>query len=168
MSDFRVGFGYDIHQLVEGRPLVLGGVKIPYHKGLLGHSDADCLMHAVVDALLGAVGLQDIGHYFPDTDPANKDKASKFFLEGALKEICKKGFKVINVDTTIIAQEPRLSAYMTEMQRNLSQLLNIKPEAVGIKATTNEKMDATGRGEAIAAHAVCLLKAKNFFSRIFR
>jgi len=158
MSNFRIGFGYDIHPLVEGRTLVLGGINIPYSKGLEGHSDADCLIHAIVDSLLGAAGLRDIGYYFPDTDPANKDKASHFFLEGAVREINQRGFKIINVDTTIIAEAPKLNPYMNQMRELLSRILKIEPEFLGIKATTNEKMDATGEGRAIAAYAVCLLE----------
>lgn len=158
MSNFRIGFGYDIHQLVENRPLVLGGIHISYRKGLEGHSDADCLIHAIVDSILGAAGLRDIGYYFPDTDPANRNKASRLFLEGAVREVSQRGFKIINVDTTIIAEAPKLSPYMDQMRKLLSQILKIEPECVGIKATTNEKMDATGEGRAIAAYAVCLLE----------
>lgn len=158
MSNFRIGFGYDIHRLAEDRALVLGGVNIAYRKGLEGHSDADCLMHAIVDSLLGAAGLRDIGHYFPDTDPANKDRASRFFLEGAVREITQRGFKIINVDTTLIAELPKISPYMDKMKETISQILKIEPDAVGIKATTNEKVDAVGEGRAIAAYAVCLLE----------
>lgn len=157
---YRVGHGYDIHRLSPGRRLVLGGVHIPFGKGLEGHSDADCLTHAIADAILGAAGLPDIGHYFPDNDPATEGIDSQKILERAAREAAQRGFHVENVDAVLIAEEPMLAPHIPAMQQRLAKTLGIDADAVGIKATTNEKLGEIGRGEAIAASAVCLLAGK--------
>lgn len=154
----RIGSGYDAHRLVEGRDLVLGGVKIPYEKGLLGHSDADVLLHAVMDALLGAAALGDIGRHFPDSDPAYKGADSKKLLSEVWGLIFANGYCIMNVDATIIAQKPKLAPYIEEMRRNIAKALQIEIGQVNIKATTEEGMGFTGAGEGIAASAVCLLE----------
>ena len=154
----RIGSGYDAHRLVEGRDLVLGGVKIPYEKGLLGHSDADVLLHAVMDALLGAAALGDIGRHFPDSDPAYKGADSKKLLSEVWGLIFENGYCIMNVDATIIAQKPKLAPYIEEMRRNIAKALQIEIGQVNIKATTEEGMGFTGAGEGIAASAVCLLE----------
>lgn len=154
---FRVGFGYDIHQLVEGRALVLGGVTIPHDKGLLGHSDADVLTHAVSDAILGAIGERDIGNFFPDTDPVNKDMNSQLILRRAVDTMRQAGWELGNIDVTLIAQEPRMAPHVSMMQERLSITAGVKPGQIGIKATTNEKLDSVGQGQGIAAHAVALV-----------
>lgn len=154
----RIGSGYDAHRLVEGRDLVLGGVKIPYEKGLLGHSDADVLLHAVMDALLGAAALGDIGRHFPDSDPAYKGADSKKLLSEVWGLIFANGYCIMNVDATIIAQKPKLAPYIEEMRRNIAEALQIESGQVNIKATTEEGMGFTGAGEGIAASAVCLLE----------
>lgn len=153
----RIGHGFDLHQLAEGRKLILGGIEIPYQRGLLGHSDADCLIHALSDAILGALALPDIGHYFPDDDPANRDLDSSLILQKAISLTREKRFSVGNVDLTIIAQRPKLKDFIPAIRSNLSSLLQIEPDCVGIKATTHEKIGSLGREEGIAAHAVCLL-----------
>jgi len=153
----RVGMGYDVHRLVDGRDLVIGGVKIPYERGLLGHSDADVLLHAVMDALLGAAALGDIGKHFPDTDPAYKGISSVLLLEkvgGLLEE---RGFLIENIDATIIAQAPKMRPYIDSMQENIAQALEMDVDHVNVKATTEEGLGFTGRGEGIASQAVCLL-----------
>lgn len=157
LPPFRIGFGYDIHRLVEGRKLILGGIQIPHNKGLLGHSDADCLSHAIADAILGAAGLPDIGHYFPDTDPIHKDMDSQAILNRAQKEASNLGYAIANIDSTIIAEEPKLSSYQPFMKQKMADSLSIEPSQIGIKATTNEKTGPIGTEEAIAAYAVCLL-----------
>lgn len=157
MLPFRIGFGYDLHRLVEGRKLVLGGIEIAHNKGLLGHSDADCLSHAIADAILGAAGLPDIGHFFPNTDPACKDMDSQEILKRAQKEVFKLGYVIANIDSTIVAEEPKLVPYQNLMKKKIADSLGIESSQVGIKATTNEKTDSIGAGEAIAAYAVCLL-----------
>jgi len=157
IPSIRIGHGFDLHQLVEGRKLILGGIEIPHRQGLLGHSDADCLIHALSDAILGAIALPDIGHYFPDDDPANRDLDSSLILQKAISLTKEKGFFVGNVDLTIIAQRPKLKDFIPAIRRNLSSLLEIEPDCVGIKATTHEKIGSLGREEGIAAHAVCLL-----------
>lgn len=157
MQPFRIGFGYDLHRLVEGRKLILGGVEIPHDKGLLGHSDADCLSHAVADALLGAAGLRDIGHFFPDTDPACKDMDSQEILKRAQKEIAVLGYTIANIDCTVIAEAPKLAVYQKLMKEKIAEALQIEVSHIGIKATTNEGTGAIGAREAIAAYAVCLL-----------
>ena len=154
----RIGHGYDVHRLVEGRDLILGGVKIDYEKGLLGHSDADVLLHAVSDALLGAAGLGDIGRHFPDTDPKYKGADSLELLREVYRKISEKGFRVGNIDVTMIAQKPKLKDYISQMQENIAAAVNVSPERVNVKATTEEKPGFTGTGEGMACHAVCLLE----------
>ncbi len=153
----RVGHGYDVHALVAGRDLVLGGVKIPHPKGLLGHSDADALIHAVCDACLGAAGLGDIGQHFPDSDPHYKSIDSRILLRNVREAIRAKGWTVANVDATIVAQAPKLAPYMAQMTQNLAADLGVSADRVNIKAGTTEKMGFAGREEGIAAHAVVLL-----------
>lgn len=154
----RIGHGYDVHRLVEGRDLILGGVKIPYEKGLLGHSDADVLLHAVSDALLGAAGLGDIGRHFPDTDPKYKGADSLELLRQVYRKISEKGYKVGNIDVTMIAQRPKLKDYIPQMQANIAAAVGTAPDRVNVKATTEEKLGFTGTGEGMACHAVCLLE----------
>ena len=156
----RIGHGYDVHRLVEGRALILGGVEISYEKGLLGHSDADVLLHAIADALLGAAGLGDIGRHFPDTDPTYKDADSMKILGAVAQKIDAAGYRVGNVDATIIAQKPKLMEYIPQMQRNISVTLNVAQSQINVKATTEEKLGFTGDGSAMAAHAVCILEDK--------
>ena len=154
----RIGHGYDVHELKEGRDLIIGGVKIPYEKGLLGHSDADVLIHAVMDALLGAAALGDIGIHFPDTDEKYKGASSLALLEEVGDMTGKAGYKVENIDATVIAQAPKLRPYIEAMRGNIASALKISVSCVNIKATTEEGLGFTGRKEGIAAHAVCLLK----------
>lgn len=154
----RVGQGFDVHALVEGRKLMMGGVEIPYHLGLAGHSDADVLLHAVCDALLGAAGLGDIGRHFPDSDPRYKGIDSRKLLKEVLRLVALKGFHVVNVDATIIAQAPRMAAHIPQMEANIAADLGMEPEFVNVKATTTERLGYTGRGEGIAAQAICLLR----------
>ena len=156
----RVGLGYDAHRLVPGRPLVLGGVALPYHLGLLGHSDADVLTHAIGDALLGAAGAGDLGSHFPDTDPAYKDISSLLLLGKIMEIVRRRGFQPVNVDATVVAQAPRLAPHFPEMWTKLAHVLGLAPEEVNIKATTTEQMGFAGKGEGIAAYAVVLV-AKN-------
>lgn len=156
----RIGHGYDVHRLVEGRALILGGVDIPYEKGLLGHSDADVLTHAVMDALLGAVGLGDIGKHFPDTDPTYKGADSLKLLEHVMKVLDEAGWQIGNVDATIIAQRPKLAPHIPAMRENLARRMNVEIGQVNVKATTEEKLGFTGSGEGMSAHAVCLLTKK--------
>ncbi|OUN97056.1 2-C-methyl-D-erythritol 2,4-cyclodiphosphate synthase [Pseudoflavonifractor sp. An44] len=153
----RVGHGYDVHRLVEGRKLILGGVEIPWEKGLLGHSDADVLVHAVMDALLGAAGLWDIGHAFPDNDPAYAGIDSMLLLARVRDMLTEKGYTVGNVDATILAQRPKLAGYIPQMRRNIAQVLGVEEDCVNVKATTEEGLGFTGSGEGMAAHAVALL-----------
>jgi 2-C-methyl-D-erythritol 2,4-cyclodiphosphate synthase len=153
----HVGIGYDVHALVEGRKLILGGVEIPHNKGLEGHSDADVLMHAICDALLGALGEPDIGHFFPNTDPRWHDAASRVFLHEAARLAAVRGAKLVNVDATVIAQAPRLVPHIHEMKRNIATALEIDQQHIGIKATTNERIGFIGREEGIAAMAVASL-----------
>lgn len=154
----RIGHGYDVHRLVEGRDLILGGVKIGYEKGLLGHSDADVLLHAVSDALLGAAGLGDIGRHFPDTDPKYKGADSLELLRQVYRKISEKGYKVGNIDVTMIAQRPKLKDYIPQMQANIAAAVGTAPDRVNVKATTEEKLGFTGTGEGMSCHAVCLLE----------
>lgn len=156
----RIGHGYDVHRLVEGRALILGGVEIPYEKGLLGHSDADVLTHAVMDALVGAAGLGDIGKHFPDTDPAYKGADSLKLLDHVMEILEKDGWQVGNVDATIIAQRPKLSPYIPAMKERLAQRMGVEAGQVNVKATTEEKLGFTGAGAGMSAHAVCLLFRK--------
>ena len=157
MSDIRIGHGYDVHRLVPGRRLVLGGVEIPWELGLLGHSDADVLLHAVMDALLGAAGMGDIGRHFPDTDPAYAGADSMLLLERVRAMLDAAGYRVSNVDCTVIAQAPKLLPYLPEMQDKLAAGCGVDLDRVNIKATTEERLGFTGRGEGIAAHAVALI-----------
>ena len=154
----RIGHGYDVHQLVAGRALILGGVKIPYEQGLLGHSDADVLLHAVSDALLGAAGLGDIGRHFPDTDPAYQDADSLCLLEQVVEKIHTAGYRVGNVDVTMIAQQPKLKDYIPQMQANIAQALGVSKSQINVKATTEEHLGFTGSLQGMACHAVCLLE----------
>jgi 2-C-methyl-D-erythritol 2,4-cyclodiphosphate synthase len=153
----RVGIGYDAHRLVEGRKLVLGGVEVPYELGLLGHSDADVLLHALADALLGAAGMGDIGMHFPDTDPAYKGISSRKLIVETVRKLKEKGFRVINADSVIVAQRPKLAAYIPEMRRNMAQDMGIGEDRVNVKATTTEGLGPEGRGEGISSYAVCTL-----------
>lgn len=156
----RVGMGYDVHKLTEGRDLILGGVTIPWEKGLLGHSDADVLIHAVMDALLGAAALGDIGKHFPDTDPAYKGISSLKLLEHVMCLLKRNGFSVGNVDAVIIAQKPKMAPHIPQMRKNLAEAMGIPEGRVNVKATTEEDLGFTGRGEGIASQAVCLLEEK--------
>jgi len=153
----RVGLGYDAHRLMAGRPLILGGVEIPHAQGLLGHSDADVLSHAIGDALLGAVGAGDLGTHFPDKDPAFKDISSLILLERIMAIVRDRGFQPVNVDATLVAQAPRLAPHVPAMQANLAPILGLTPADVNIKATTTELMGFAGRGEGMAAYAVVLV-----------
>lgn len=155
----RVGQGFDVHQLVEGRPCIIGGVTIPYEKGLLGHSDADVLLHAITDAILGALGLGDIGKHFPDTDAAFKDADSLKLLEAVWKLVRERGYKLGNIDSTIIAQRPKMLPYIPQMAEIIAKALEAEVNQVNVKATTTEQLGFTGRGEGIAAQSVvCLVK----------
>ncbi len=155
--DFRVGTGYDFHSFEEGQTLVLGGVVIPHDRGLKGHSDADALLHAIMDALLGAAGLKDIGSYFPDTDPRYREISSLLLLEKVYRLVRGKGFSVGNVDLTVIAEEPKIYPHIEAMKTNLARTLHLKPDQIGIKATTMEGKGAIGRREGLAVQAVALL-----------
>ncbi len=150
----RSGIGYDVHRLVEGRPLVLGGVHIPWNKGLDGHSDADVLIHAIADAILGAVGAPDIGYFFPPSDESIKGISSMSILQKAAEEVTNRGGKIINIDSSLIAEEPKILAHADAMKENISQALGLEIEQIGIKATTNERMGFVGKGEGMAAMAV--------------
>ena len=154
---FRIGIGYDSHRFVEGRPLVLGGVRIPYERGLVGHSDADAVCHAVTDAILGAANLGDIGKLFPDTDAAWKDADSVRLLETAVARVADAGYRVGNVDLVVICERPKIGPHADAMRAVLARALRIEPAVISIKGKTNEGVDATGRGEALAVHAVALL-----------
>ena len=154
----RIGHGYDVHKLVEGRDLILGGVKIGYEKGLLGHSDADVLLHAVSDALLGAAGLGDIGKHFPDTDPQYKGADSLELLRVVAKRVGEAGYRVSNIDVTMIAQRPKLKDHIPQMVKNIAAAVGIADNRVNVKATTEEKLGFTGSGEGMSCHAVCLLE----------
>lgn len=154
----RIGMGYDVHKLVEGRELILGGVNIPWEKGLLGHSDADVLIHAVMDALLGAAALGDIGRHFPDTDPAYKGISSIVLLQHVAVLLKENGFAVVNIDATVIAQKPKMAPHIPRMTENMAEALGIERSRLNIKATTEEGLGFTGRGEGIASQAICLLE----------
>lgn len=156
----RIGHGYDVHKLQKGRDLILGGVEIPYELGLLGHSDADVLLHAVMDSLLGAAALGDIGKLFPDTDENYKDADSLKLLWEVVGRIEQEGYKVVNIDATIVAQAPKLAPYIDEMRENISVACGLKKSCVSVKATTEEHLGFTGRGEGISATAVCLLEER--------
>ena len=155
---YRVGIGYDIHRLVEGRELIIGGVKITHEKGLLGHSDADVLVHAIIDALLGAVALDDIGTLFPDTDPAYKDADSMVLLRNVYRKVQNEGYSIGNIDSNIIAQNPKMMPYIPIMKEALANLLGLAPTDISIKAKTKEKLDAVGESRAIEANAVVMLE----------
>lgn len=156
--NLRIGNGYDIHQLVPDRPLILGGVEIPHELGLLGHSDADVLTHAMMDAMLGALSLGDIGHYFPPSDPKWKGANSLELLAQVDQLVRDRGWQIGNIDSVVVAERPKLKPHIPQMRDRLAKVLNLQPEQVGIKATTNEKLDAVGREEGISAYAVVLLK----------
>lgn len=154
----RIGHGYDVHRLVEGRPLILGGVHIPYEKGLDGHSDADVLLHAVMDALLGAAALRDIGYHFPDTDMRYKGADSRALLRSVKEKLDARGFRVGNVDVTVIAQRPKLKPYIPTMIANIASDLAVEEDRINVKATTEEHLGFTGTGEGMSCHAVCILE----------
>ena len=155
---FRIGQGFDVHQLTENGPLIIGGVTIPYEKGLMGHSDADVLLHTVTDACLGAIGEGDIGKHFPDTDPNFKDADSSELLQKVWELVKSRGYELVNADCTIIAQKPKMAPHIEQMKNRISQLLETSPECINVKATTTEKLGFPGREEGIAAQAVVLLK----------
>ena len=157
----RIGHGYDVHRLTEGRDLILGGVKIPFEKGLLGHSDADVLLHAVSDALLGAAALGDIGVLFPDSDPAFAGADSLLLLQQVVLAVNAKGFRVCNIDCTVLCQRPKLRPYIDEMRKNIASVCGVDLSRVSVKATTEEGLGFTGSGEGIAAHCVCLLEEQS-------
>ena len=156
-TNIRVGMGYDVHALVEGRKLFLGGVQIPHDRGLLGHSDADVLIHAVCDALLGAANMRDIGYHFPDTSDETKDMDSKIILRRTVELIGQKGYKVGNIDATVCAQHPKLNPFIPEMCQSMAEVIGCDPDCVSVKATTTEHLGFTGREEGISAYAVCLI-----------
>ena len=159
-TGYRVGMGYDVHPLVENRPLILGGITIPHHHGLAGHSDADCLVHAICDALLGAVAAGDLGQHFPDTDPQYKGIASLALLQRVTEMVARKGWKITNIDATIVAQAPRLAPYRPQMEERIAAAVGVEHERVNVKATTTEGLGFTGREEGIAAYAVVLVEAR--------
>ena len=156
----RVGFGYDVHRLVEERKLILGGVEIPYEKGLLGHSDADVLVHAVMDAMLGAAGMGDIGRHFPDSDNQYKGIDSMILLEKVTELLTEAGYMVNNMDVTVVAQRPKLAGFIPQMEENLAKAVNVEKEAVNVKATTTEKLGFEGEGLGMSAYAVCTIKKR--------
>ncbi|MBE0650804.1 MAG: 2-C-methyl-D-erythritol 2,4-cyclodiphosphate synthase [Bacteroidales bacterium] len=158
MPDFRIGFGFDAHQFSEGRKLILGGVSIPFEKGLAGHSDADVLLHAISDALLGAAALDDLGTHFPDNDDNFKDKESSFFLRCVLEMVENEGFEIGNIDSTLVMQKPKIQPYISEMRKNIASIIKIDVSQVSIKAKTTEGMGFTGREEGIAAYATVLIR----------
>ena len=157
MTDMRIGHGYDVHRLTPDRKLILGGVEIPYHLGLLGHSDADVLIHAIMDSLLGAAALGDIGKHFPDTDEAYKDSDSMKLLAHVVELITNEGYKIGNIDATIVAQKPKLAQYIDSMRDNIAKVCRFSPDRINVKATTTEKLGFCGRGEGIESHAVCII-----------
>ena len=158
MTNLRIGHGYDVHRLVENRPLILGGVTVPYEKGLLGHSDADVLTHAVMDALLGAAGLPDIGNLFPDNDKAFFNISSIYLLQRVAEKLKEAGVAVVNIDATLVAQAPKVAPYRMEMRQNIATALGVSVEQIGVKATTEEHLGFTGDGSGMAAHAVALVE----------
>ncbi|MGE5656633.1 MAG: 2-C-methyl-D-erythritol 2,4-cyclodiphosphate synthase [Actinomycetota bacterium] len=161
MSNIRIGNGYDIHKLVSDRPLILGGIQIPHELGLLGHSDADVLTHAIMDAMLGALSLGDIGHYFPPTDPQWQGADSLVLLAQVNQLVLEKGWQVSNIDSVVVAERPKLKPHIEKMRDRLASVLQVEPDRVGVKATTNEKLGPVGREEGIAAYAVALLMEKS-------
>jgi 2-C-methyl-D-erythritol 2,4-cyclodiphosphate synthase len=160
MVNFRIGHGYDVHRLVSGRRLVIGGVDIDYSLGLLGHSDADVLLHAIMDALIGAMGLGDIGRHFPDSDEKYKGISSMALLSSVYDLLLENGYEVVNVDATVVLQKPKLLPYIETMRSNIAFALNVDPSQINVKATTEEKLGFTGREEGISAHAVALISKK--------
>lgn len=156
----RIGHGYDVHAFADDRKCIIGGVEIPYEKGLLGHSDADVLLHAISDSLLGAAALGDIGKHFPDTDPQYKGANSLMLLESVVNLINSKGYTVNNIDATVIAQAPKMAPYIRQMRQNIADALKVDVDFVNVKATTEEKLGFTGRKEGISAHCVCLIESK--------
>lgn len=158
MTNLRIGHGYDVHRLAEGRALILGGVTVPYEKGLAGHSDADVLTHAVMDALLGAAGLPDIGNLFPDNDNAFLNISSIYLLQKVAEKLKTAGVQVVNIDATLVAQAPKIAPYRLEMRQNMATALGVSVEQVGVKATTEEHLGFTGDGSGMAAHAVALVE----------
>lgn len=158
-TSMRIGYGYDVHPLGTGRKLILGGIEIPHHKGLLGHSDSDVLVHAVCDALLGAMGEGDLGRHFPSSDPRFKDISSLKLLENVVAKLKKKGYRIINIDTVIVAQAPRLSTFLAAMQKRMADVLGIDPDLINVKVKSGEGLDAVGREEGMTAHAVCLIES---------
>ena len=154
----RIGFGYDVHQLVENRKLILGGVEVPYEKGLLGHSDADVLIHALMDAMLGAAGMGDIGRHFPDTDAQYRGISSMILLQKVTELLTDAGYMVNNIDVTVVAQQPKLAGYIPQMEANRAQVLQVPTDAVNVKATTTEKLGFEGEGLGISAYTVCSIK----------
>jgi len=156
--NIRIGHGYDVHKLVADRDLILGGVRIPHETGLLGHSDADVLSHAIADALLGAAGKRDIGYYFPDSDPQYKGMSGSFLLSKVMEFLSEDGYAVGNIDCTLIAQAPKISPYIIDMRKNIAKALQISSQDINIKATTEEKLGFTGRKEGISAHAICIIR----------
>jgi len=159
MTKFRIGKGYDVHALVKNRPLIIGGVDIPYYLGLVGHSDADVLMHAICDALLGAANLGDIGRHFPPDEARYEGQSSELFLRGVATLLAKRGYQIINIDSTIIAQAPKMAPYISRMQSNIARALALQETQVSVKATTTEQLGFTGRGEGIAADAIALIQS---------
>ncbi len=157
----KIGQGYDIHRLIFGRDLILGGVKIPYEKGLSGHSDADVLIHAIIDSIFGAMNIGDIGEHFPDNDPQYKGISSLELLRHTAKLLDNNGYKIINIDSTVICEKPKLLPYKDDMKKNISKALSISPDLISIKAKTKEKSDSTGEGLSIEAMSVCLIDVKN-------
>ena len=153
----RIGYGYDVHPLDTERKLILGGIEIPHHKGLLGHSDSDVLVHAVCDALLGAMGEGDLGRHFTSSDPRFKDISSLKFLEDVVARLRKKGYRIVNIDTVIVAQAPRLSTFLAAMQKRMADVLGIDPDLINVKVKSGEGLDAVGQEEGMMAHAVCLI-----------
>ena len=158
MTNLRIGHGYDVHRLVDGRPLILGGLAVPYEKGLDGHSDADVLLHAIMDALLGAAALGDIGRHFPDSDPAYAGVSSMVLLKSVGGILKHAGYAVVNIDATVLAQAPKLAPYIEEMRRRIAEALGLNYDCVSVKATTEEGLGFTGEGRGIAAHAVALIE----------
>lgn len=154
----RIGFGFDVHKMVEGRKLIIGGIDIPYEKGLLGHSDADVLIHSIMDSILGALALGDIGKHFPDTDPKYKDISSMILLENVYNIMKDEGYMIGNIDSTVAAQSPKLASYIDEMRGNLARILNTSIENINVKATTTEELGFVGRKEGISSYSVCILE----------
>jgi 2-C-methyl-D-erythritol 2,4-cyclodiphosphate synthase len=156
----RMGMGYDVHPFVKGRPLILGGITIPDHQGLAGHSDADCLVHAICDALLGAISAGDLGRHFPDSDPQYKDVASLLLLKKVIEMVEQKGFRIANIDAIIVAQAPKLAPYLPQMEDQIATTMGVEKERVNLKATSTEGLGFTGRGEGIASYAVALVEGR--------